>query len=739
MSYPQARRSYYLFFNYLFFNYLYIYRFMRRFFVGIYRFMRSWLTVKEKIKARPLKLDEALDIAIQTAQGLQVAHEKNVVHRDIKSANLMVTPQGQVKIMDFGLARLSDRTQLTKKDSRLGTPAYMSPEQARGEEVDHRSDIWSLGAVMYEMVTGRLPFAGEVEAAVTYSILNAKPEPLTALRTDVPIELDRIVEKALAKTADERYQHVEDLLVDLRGLRKKSQPVGPSSPVPGNRAAWYGAAAASVIAAAAVSALWLNLSSESEITSDALAVPVPLTSYPGTEDSPTFSPDGGRVAFHWCRDGDCDIYVKLVGSETRQQLTTHPGRDLYPAWSPDGSEIAFVRENPEEEAAVVLIPSIGGRERTFVKFRLLPLMAEDGRFRPHLAWHPSGKWLVFRTRSGLSAVSLETGEVQRLTTSPPDALGDSCPAFSPDGRDLLFCRVAHWSSNDLFRIALGANLEPVGEPVPITREKNANLMSPVWLPGGREILLSTSAGSGTLAVLPMREGARLRRLGFERQIQSLAYSEPANRLAYSVGRRDVNVWRLALAGPGKADGMPAPLITATSIDNQPDYSPDGSKVAFFSTRTGDPEVWICDGDGSNAIRLTRLEGAGLSYPLWSPDGRQLMFSAAVEGNGDLYTIGVEGGKPQQVTNHSAIENRGRWSPDMETIYLSSNRTGAFECYKMPADGGEAVQLTEGGGNNCQASPDGEHLYYVPRVPARASENADTGWRSHTDHPEPEPQ
>ena len=350
VSYPQARRSYYLFFNYLFFNYLYIYRFMRRFFVGIYRFMRSWLTVKEKIKARPLKLDEALDIAIQTAQGLQVAHEKNVVHRDIKSANLMVTPQGQVKIMDFGLARLSDRTQLTKKDSRLGTPAYMSPEQARGEEVDRRSDIWSLGAVMYEMVTGRLPFAGEVEAAVTYSILNAKPEPLTALRTDVPIELDRIVEKALAKTADERYQHVEDLLVDLRGLRKKSQPVGPSSPVPGNRAAWYGAAAPSVIAAAAVSALWLNLSSESEITSDALAVPVPLTSYPGTEDSPTFSPDGGRVAFHWCRDGDCDIYVKLVGSETRQQLTTHPGRDLYPAWSPDGSEIAFVRGKPRRRS-----------------------------------------------------------------------------------------------------------------------------------------------------------------------------------------------------------------------------------------------------------------------------------------------------------------------------------------------------------------------------------------------------
>ena len=385
-------------------------------------------TVKAKLKERPLKLGEALDIAIQTTQGLQAAHEKNVVHRDIKSANLMVTPQGQVKIMDFGLARLSDRTQLTKEHSRLGTPAYMSPEQVRGEKVDRRSDIWSLGVVIYEMVAGRMPFAGEVEAAVTYSILNAKPEPLTALRTDVPVPLDRIVEKALAKTADERYQHVEELLVDLRGLRKQSQPAGPSAAAPGNRAAWYVAAAASVVAVVAVAALWLSLSTGSETASDASLVAVPLTSYPGVEGSPTFSPDGGRVAFHWCRDGDCDIYVKLIGSESRQQLTTHPGRDLYPAWSPDGKEIAFVREISSEEAAVVLVSSIGGRERTLERFR--PVSAGGDRVGPRLEWHPRGKWLVFATRSGLSAVSLETGEVQRLTTPPPDSLGDSCPAFS---------------------------------------------------------------------------------------------------------------------------------------------------------------------------------------------------------------------------------------------------------------------------------------------------------------------
>ena len=185
-------------------------------------------TVKEKIAERPLKLEEALDIAIQTAQGLQAAHEKGVVHRDIKSANLMVTPQGQVKIMDFGLAQLAERSQLTKTATILGTPAYMSPEQARRERTDRRTDIWSLGVVIYEMVTGRLPFEGERQETVLYAIAQEDPEPITALRVGVPTELDFIVSKAMAKDAGERYQHVEEMIVDLKSLSKK-QAAGRST------------------------------------------------------------------------------------------------------------------------------------------------------------------------------------------------------------------------------------------------------------------------------------------------------------------------------------------------------------------------------------------------------------------------------------------------------------------------------------------------------------------------------
>jgi len=179
-------------------------------------------SLREKIEAGPLKIDEAIRFAMQIADGLQAAHEKGITHRDIKSANIMITEKNQVKIMDFGLAKLArGGTMLTKEGMTLGTAAYMSPEQARGEVVDHRTDIWSLGVVLYEMISGRLPFRGEYEQAMMYSILNEEPEPLTALRTGAPMDLERIVNKAMSKKPEERYQHMDELLVDLRTIKKE--------------------------------------------------------------------------------------------------------------------------------------------------------------------------------------------------------------------------------------------------------------------------------------------------------------------------------------------------------------------------------------------------------------------------------------------------------------------------------------------------------------------------------------
>ena len=179
-------------------------------------------SLAEKIKSGPLKLDDALSIAIQTCEGLQAAHEKGIVHRDIKSQNIMVTTKGQVKILDFGLAKLRGATVVTKAGTTLGTMGYMSPEQLRGEAVDHRTDIWAVGVVLYEMIAGRRPFHGDYDDAVSYQITNQQPEPLTAIRTGVPMELERIVNKLLSKNVFERYQSTTDLLVDLRTLKRTS-------------------------------------------------------------------------------------------------------------------------------------------------------------------------------------------------------------------------------------------------------------------------------------------------------------------------------------------------------------------------------------------------------------------------------------------------------------------------------------------------------------------------------------
>jgi TolB-like protein/tRNA A-37 threonylcarbamoyl transferase component Bud32 len=179
--------------------------------------------LKDRIQKGPLPIDDLLSLTIQIGEGLQKAHEKGIVHRDIKPANIMVTGDGVVKVLDFGLARLGTQTKITKTDTTLGTAAYMSPEQASGKEVDRRSDIWSLGVVLYEMVTGARPFTGEYEPAVVYSILHDNPEPVSSRRSNVPMELERIVGKALTKEASGRYPHVEDMLVDLRALRTATQ------------------------------------------------------------------------------------------------------------------------------------------------------------------------------------------------------------------------------------------------------------------------------------------------------------------------------------------------------------------------------------------------------------------------------------------------------------------------------------------------------------------------------------
>lgn len=316
------------------------------------------------------------------------------------------------------------------------------------------------------------------------------------------------------------------------------------------------------------------------------------------------------------------------------------------------------------------------------------------------------------------AISVESGEQHQLTDPPPTSLGDSCIAFSPDGNELLFCRALEWTRTETYRMPVTDELEGAGEPrrVPVAQQFMSDW---VWMPNGREIV-GRPGKQSRLARLELREGARAASLGIGRGSMSVAYSGTTKRLLYSVRHLEFNVWRLELDELGRA-GSPKVVVASTIMDHQGELSPDGSRIAFLTSRSGNSEVWISDADGAEPSQLTHINGAGgVSFPIWSRDGEHIVFGSSFEGNFDLYSIPVRGGQPRRILAHPGQEHRGSYSTDSQTLYFNSARhgSGRSECYSMPATGGEQVQLTEGGGINCRQSPDGHYLYYT-RAPELA--------------------
>jgi serine/threonine protein kinase len=361
------------------------------------------LTLAERIAEAPLTFEEAFDVAIQVARGLLEAHRKGVHHRDIKPSNLLLMDQGAneclVKIMDFGLAQFAGQSQLTREGTMMGTAGYMSPEQAHGGRADHRSDIWSLGVVVYEMISGQRPFRGEHEQVVVYSILNEEPDPLTSLRSGVPIELEHVMAKALAKDTNDRYQHVDELLIDLRAIGKLVGAPGtqtqhrtfryttqyhgaPNAKRQLPRKILVSLAAVAVLVAASVGAtLWYTrppAPTQAPVLSR-------LTSDSGLTLQPTISPDGKLLAYASDRgeEGNLDIWLEQIGGGQPIQLTRHEGDDSEPAFPPDGTKVAFRSER--DNGGIYLVPALGGEPRP---------IAKQGH-RPRFS--PDGRWLAYRS------------------------------------------------------------------------------------------------------------------------------------------------------------------------------------------------------------------------------------------------------------------------------------------------------------------------------------------------------
>ena len=715
-------------------------------------------TLRQHMTRTEIKMAEALDIAVQVSAALSAAHAIGIVHRDIKPENIMVRRDGYVKVLDFGLVKLTERQSVdseaptispvnTDPKAIMGTVNYMSPEQARGLDVDARTDIWSLGVVLYEMVAGRVPFEGATSGDMIVSILDREPSPLARYRTDVPIELEWIVKKALSKEREERYQTIKDFAVDLRRLKQelefrskleRSTPSGEGADVTvsGGRAISTGGAsrvrtgemgathtassaeyllgeirrhkggAALVLASLAVIIFGILFFLYKAFWNSAPYVPfqnmrISRLTNTGRANGAAISPDGKYVVHVVSEAGQQSLWVRQVATSSNVQIVPPTEAQFWAlTFSNDGNFVYYVMFDKTPPASLYQVPTLGGASRKVLD-----------NIDSSVTISPDGKQLAFvrdypaqGERALIIANADGSGERRLNTRQRPDYSAD--PAWSPDGKTIaLSAKIADATSYYMNVFAIRVE---DGSATPISNQRWMTIGRPAWLKDGSGLVMTAADQVSRLSQvwhLAYPSGEARRITNDVNDYRNVTMTADSTALVTVQKDQLSNVWTLSANG----DASRASQITSGKYNGSGGltWTPDG-RIVYTSNASGQSDIWIMSSDGTNQKQLTANAGAN-AYPAVSPDGRYVVFVSDRTGTPLVWRMNIDGNNQKQLSD--AKSSYPQVSPDSRWVVYESFDSGKWTVWKVSIDGGAPVRLSDKISESPVISPDGKLIAY----------------------------